>query len=148
VSQAQEIIELDCRGFWKKGQIPPEVEEDLKRCNVIWVSSPAIPSPSQMHLDWKWQWRPWEWRVGPSLPPQAKFDAEVEIEAGDHDLNFLRERAERALIENLKPYTEGVEFALFLCIREKYTQGLALEEDVSLASLKKTFVLLGRKERG
>ena len=139
-----EIIELDCRKFWKSGRTPPEVMGDMERCNLVWVSSPKLRRDPTTSVEWVWEWKTWKWRQGPCIPPSAQFERYVEVRGEDQILGSLREMAHQAMLEEMRILSEGVEMALFLCIREKYRQGLLLEEKESVASLLKVFVLLGK----
>ena len=140
-----EIVELDCRRSWRRSQLPEEIQKDMRACNAIWIPTPKMPETPRVTLDWQWVWRPWVWKDGPSIPKQARFDLESEVTLPDQLMESLRPLAEEDIEEKMRDLSKGVFFALFLCVREQYTQGLIVEGGCS-ASLQKTYVLLGRQD--
>lgn len=140
-----EIVELDCRSYWRRSRLPEEIEEDMQRCNQIWVPVAQVPKTPRMSLEWTWVWRDWEWREGPSISKRARFEMQVEVGLPDKLLDSLRSVAEEQMEERMRGLCKGVSLGVFLCVHEKYVQGLLVEEEGCSATLKKSFVLLGRK---
>lgn len=139
-----EIVELDCQRHWRKSRLPEEIQEDMRRCNRIWVSFPKIPDTPRMNMEWQWGWRDWKWREGPSIPKQAQFELMGEATLPDKLLESLRLSVEEQIEGQMRDLCEGISFAVFLCLHERYVQGLQVEEGGCMASLVKSYVLLGR----
>ncbi len=141
-----EIVELDCRRFWRSRKpLPQEVIEELHRCDSIWVPHPQIPRTPRSTLEWVWGWRGWKWRDGPSIPPQAKFTETVEVYGSDGGLETLKQQASEEMVRRMAAKLEGMGLGVFLCLNEKYTQGLLVEDSGSGAELRKVFVLVGKR---
>lgn len=84
------------------------------------------------------------YRSTPSIPVQAQFLKEVEVRLPDSQVHLLKPQAERQMLEAMKPLTTPLSFAVFLCLDERYTQGIVAGEVGCLAVWVKRLVLLGR----
>lgn len=141
-----EVVEWDCQKVWKKGTLPDYIQVDLKKCNRVWLATPRVPKTPRMALEWEWEWHPWVWKEGPSIPSRARFDLSVEIHLDDHDIEQLRQKSYDEMHEKMLSIVRDVSFAVYLCIFEKYRQGLVVEEPGCMGYLTKSVALLGRFE--
>lgn len=139
-----EVVEWDCQNLWRRGALPDYIQEDLKKCNQMWVPLPKVPETPRLSLAWEWVWHSWAWREGPFLPTKARFDLSVEVHLPDREIDTLRQKAYDDMLGKMLSIVQNVDFAVYLCLGEKYRQGLVVEEPGCAAYLTKSLVLLGR----